>query len=576
MTDTAVPTQVLGTTRARSFEPGTNLRGTVPGAAWTYLLPSLDVGAVLCVGVPTSAALRRLADVATRVDILAPPGFRAPPEFRTPPMSPTGHAADIRSVDARTAFEAGPHDLAWVVSRDRAGAEAAPAIARAGLVYEERSGVSSGTTEDGNAAGTLDLRLSPTRGEVRTAVPLSDERTIDFFGRRGLEESWLARSLAAHGVPGARRLAALPIVRAGSEAGRHRFGRLHGPARLDLHEAPAYLRRVALGGGVDLAGHRWGLAAGGDYPTQKVVFYLFPPQAPRSELRHVPSIVVKLSQDEASGALLGTAYRGLRRLAPTEFGLAGRTPVALFMGVEHGRAVVGERAIDGRPFTSLATPTPDSNLALDVVDGLIDLARETQKPADGTSAAEAVRDLRERFNRTYAASPDCRRILDASVDAIASTRSVVPLVFSHGDPGPHNLLVTSSGRVTLVDWENADPHGLPLWDLFAFLRGFTTWASRRTRPGKRVAAIRRTFVDGSPFTPLVAGSVERYVEAMSLDPALVEPLFWTCWMTLAVREAPRLTRDRLESGFQLRALEMLAANAAAPVLRWLLRPESVR
>jgi thiamine kinase-like enzyme len=149
-------------------------------------------------------------------------------------------------------------------------------------------------------------------------------------------------------------------------------------------------------------------------------------------------------------------------------------------------------------------------------------------------------------------------------------------VFSHGDPGPHNLLVGETGTVTFVDWENADPEGMPLWDLFAFLRGFTTWASRRRRPGTRVAAIRRTFVEGSPFTRVVAESIERYRDALSLDRSFVEPLFWTCWMTLAVREAPRLTAARLAQGFQLRALEALAGHASSPILRRILQVEPSR
>ena len=53
-----------------------------------------------------------------------------------------------------------------------------------------------------------------------------------------------------------------------------------------------------------------------------------------------------------------------------------------------------------------------------------------------------------------------------------------PLVFQHGDPGPWNVLITSDGRPGFLDWEAAEPHGMPLWDLFHFLRSFGFQVSR--------------------------------------------------------------------------------------------------
>ena len=58
---------MLETTLATRFEPGTNVRGGVVGASWTFLLPSLELERVLCVGVPRLGELRTLARLARDV-----------------------------------------------------------------------------------------------------------------------------------------------------------------------------------------------------------------------------------------------------------------------------------------------------------------------------------------------------------------------------------------------------------------------------------------------------------------------------------------------------------------------------
>lgn len=46
---------------------------------------------------------------------------------------------------------------------------------------------------------------------------------------------------------------------------------------------------------------------------------------------------------------------------------------------------------------------------------------------------------------------------------------VVAPVLAHGDLTPWNILVDSSGRWNVIDWERGRPCGLPLWDWFHYL-----------------------------------------------------------------------------------------------------------
>ncbi|MCE7939891.1 MAG: hypothetical protein DYG90_15195, partial [Chloroflexi bacterium CFX6] len=61
---------LLDTTRATDFVPGTNQRWQVTGANWTYLLPSLTLDRVLCVGQPTAATLATLRRIGGAVVVV--------------------------------------------------------------------------------------------------------------------------------------------------------------------------------------------------------------------------------------------------------------------------------------------------------------------------------------------------------------------------------------------------------------------------------------------------------------------------------------------------------------------------
>src|SRR5215510_9626965 len=60
---------MLDTTLATEFISGTNVRGEVAGANWTFLLPRLELGQVICFGAPQAATLLTLSRWADQVMI---------------------------------------------------------------------------------------------------------------------------------------------------------------------------------------------------------------------------------------------------------------------------------------------------------------------------------------------------------------------------------------------------------------------------------------------------------------------------------------------------------------------------
>ena len=58
---------MLDFTRASSYEPGTNLRGEQADTTWLFILPSLELERVLCVGSPSAGTLATLTPLAGEV-----------------------------------------------------------------------------------------------------------------------------------------------------------------------------------------------------------------------------------------------------------------------------------------------------------------------------------------------------------------------------------------------------------------------------------------------------------------------------------------------------------------------------
>lgn len=121
----------------------------------------------------------------------------------------------------------------------------------------------------------------------------------------------------------------------------------------------------------------------------------------------------------------------------------------------------------------------------------------------------------------------------------------VPGVFLHGDPGNWNLLIDLAGHLGVLDWENADRLGAPLWDTLLFAETYGAFVAEGA--GRRYGST--TFVEHSR----PASRLRR-----SLDPALadqsdrlqmsgdaVASLTLLCWVQQALKEASRLPASRV-------------------------------
>jgi hypothetical protein len=544
--------------------PGTNLKGSVDGANWSFLLPRLELGRVLAVGCPAPSSLATIARLGDEVVVWA----RLADHDRLRRVIERRSLGNVSILpaerDGTLPLPDGGLDVVVVASPRLAGWAGARELSRVlksnGALYLEspflglrrRHGVES--LLEGSRRREL-LWAAPAWGELRFAAPAGDGAAVAYIERHFLKPLFRRKLLKRPVKVAARTPLANALV-------RRRVVMVAGDQEDLPPRPPAYVREIAARAGTTIESRRWAFAAPGEYSSQKSLFFLFEGEDTQ------PRSVVKITRDARHNPRLENEWQALGLLRELEIGDERTRPSPLFFGCHAGLAVLGETAVVGAPFLDRTTAKDDCPHARAVVDWLLELgvftAHDVPDVAQPVGRLEA---LLERFDELYRPDGETSRLLEAEMSALAASTDGLRLVFQHGDPGPWNLVVTADGSPGFLDWESADPDGMPLWDLFHFLRSFGLAVSQKA--GRRDPG--RSFVDQvlatSGVNRLLVETTKRFCDETGLSTRLVEPLFYLCWVHRAVKEASRLPREELESGRYFNLLRLAVARRDAPGLQ---------
>lgn len=600
---------MLELTLATDFIPGSNLRGNVAGANWTYLLPDLNLEAMLCVGAPSTAALHTLASLAQSVIVCTP--SHASLDTRALAGWPNVTLLAIAS-NGTLPLDDLSVDLVFVTDRHlvrdhrQLENEIRRVLRPRGLAYyETRSPLRRMPSAD-NLLGSGSAQhfwLTPLGGEMHTAVPASDAVTRRFFLRQALFSPSITVHTAKRAIRRMRRRRQTvaspdtppspPEDRAPQRLGdrmrllgdrvfealasaegtlhRHttligRYGVLEGRAGAPLTgDPPAYLCDMAEQAGLDLHQYGWGLWAGGQYSSRKLLFFLVDRES--ASLRYL----VKMVRDPSFNTRLENECAALKDLEARNFAHDHALPRVVFHGHHHHLAIVGETAVQGVPFKSKTRLTASCPYAHAVIEWLTDLGATTASPDDVApqDVARALNTLFERFQAIYRLPPAERDFLSEQIAALGNSRTPFPLVFQHGDPGPWNMLVTPDDTVALLDWESAEPKGIPLWDLFYFLRSYAVNVARANGTADRVEGFAKHFLTRSSLNHMIVDATRQYCTRIGLAGEFIGPLFYTCWMHRALKQSTLLQSHTLADGYYFRLLRYTIQQHDAPALRQL-------
>jgi aminoglycoside phosphotransferase len=210
-----------------------------------------------------------------------------------------------------------------------------------------------------------------------------------------------------------------------------------------------------------------------------------------------PVLVGKLPRVAGDGSSLATEARSLRRVSCALRGRDhGTVPEVLAHRADMAYPLLLERALPGRPLAPRVVRRDRAAVVADVAAWLTRLATAT------------------------ASAPPAgwfERVVPAPL-AATLRHAELPAVFEHGDLCHPNLLRQPDGRLGVLDWERADPAGLPAADLFTFL----TYAAVAGVPARRrAAAMRAAFHRPDGWVWPVA---EGYARRLDIDPALLPAL----------------------------------------------------
>lgn len=268
--------------------------------------------------------------------------------------------------------------------------------------------------------------------------------------------------------------------------------------------------------------------------SSHVIFFIMAPGQPS------PFLVVKTPRLTGDHGRLDGEAENLRLVHSAQAGGFASIPRLVAYEDYVGYRLLIETALAGETMSVRLRRHQPEPYVQAATNWLIELHGATAKPG-ASDSAWYERLMGRRLQQFCAAMPlatDELRLVEQSQTWMSSLDATsIPLVFEHGDLGPVNIMFSKTGQLGVVDWELAEPKGLPAADLF-FLLTIAAPAWRRAQtPAAYVAAFHETFFGPAAWA---RPYVRRYAESLHLTPEQLKPLFVLCWSRYLVNLVTRL------------------------------------
>ncbi len=248
------------------------------------------------------------------------------------------------------------------------------------------------------------------------------------------------------------------------------------------------------------------LLSGGGRSINKVVALPFVPGRPH------PGAVVKFSRLAAAEQALEREAAALEAVARVRPGLDG-VPRLLARGRRGGGLGLAESAIHGQPLIEALERSSFGDLAERVTAWLIELGGGGDASSGDWRERLLERPLAE-FEHDFGAAVAPGTV--AAARALLGGLQGLPQVAEHRDCSPWNVVLTDGGRPALLDWESAEPHGLPGLDLAYFLANAAFVLDGAIESGQTRRSYARLLDPGDPYGEVFARCNEEYRAALGL------------------------------------------------------------
>jgi hypothetical protein len=184
----------------------------------------------------------------------------------------------------------------------------------------------------------------------------------------------------------------------------------------------------------------------------------------------------------------------------------------------------GRRAVEGRSLLEVLTPENFEEMAMRVTRVLIELA--VDPPIGGKvqsrDAGQRMIDQSLEWFEQHFGPLVPRSALDGLGD--------LPPVCEHRDCSPWNVLLGPGGEPVLLDWESAEPDGLPGMDLVYFLTNCAFVLDGAIESGRTRESYSRLLDPATPHGRVAAQATDAYTAALGLTTADFRRLRLLCWI----------------------------------------------
>jgi hypothetical protein len=251
-----------------------------------------------------------------------------------------------------------------------------------------------------------------------------------------------------------------------------------------------------------------------------------------------PILVGKVPRLPGDDRPLAREAANLRALQLVRAGGFDCVPQLVAFETKPPQSLLLETAVIGAPIR-LRASGPTSTIDK-VVDWLIEFHSTTMRSSETVASwyERLADEPGDRFLTLFRGDSVERHLVDrtAAIGRALRDRDV-PLVFEHGDFSPPNILVGHDGTIGIVDWELAEPDGLPALDLFFFLTAAAFARDGASTDQAYLASFRRAFFGPSAWA---LPYITRYAHRLGLSGHLLAPLFVLCWSRYVTTLAGRL------------------------------------
>jgi aminoglycoside phosphotransferase (APT) family kinase protein len=142
------------------------------------------------------------------------------------------------------------------------------------------------------------------------------------------------------------------------------------------------------------------------------------------------------------------------------------------------------------------------------------------------------------FKNLLSPTAEEERLIEQTLEVAGPLRDhELPLVCEHGDFSHPNILLVAANRVGVVDWELAEPSGLPMTDLVFFLTYIAFAQQGARRNSEYIEAFQKAFFEPAPWA---WSHVIPYSRQLKLSVDMLAPLFVLCWSRYVIGLAMRL------------------------------------